>query len=217
MTGTGDRRAKPVSTLSHIHRFVAGSQPSRPALLLMHGTGGDETQLLAFGSRVAPGRALLSVRGRVLENGMARFFRRHAEGVLDEDDVRRRADDLSEFVAAAGKEYGLTRLIAVGRSNGANMAAALLQLHPVTMEGAVLLRAVAPLSVAPASDLSLKRVLILSGERDAVAPIERATTLADQLTSAGAAVQHSVLPCGHEPSPMDVERTTRWLGLEYPR
>src|SRR5207253_6704547 len=93
--------------LSHIHRFVPGSDPSRPPLLLLHGTGGDETDLLPLGPALAPGAALLSVRGKVLEGGMPRFFRRLAEGVFDHEDVRRRANELADFVTEARRAYGI--------------------------------------------------------------------------------------------------------------
>ena len=181
----------------------------------MHGTGGDEFQLLDFGRQVAPGYPLLSVRGRVLEDGKARFFRRTAEGVFDEDDLRRRAAEMAGFVTDARDAYGLARPIAVGRSNGANMAAALLLLHPELLAGAALLRAVEPLSEPPAVLLAGKPVLILSGEHDDIAPLHRATLLAEQLDDAGASVHHLVFPCGHDLSPLDAEKVKWWLRLEY--
>src|ERR1700742_1919045 len=116
--------------LSFVHRFVPATLPHRPPLLLLHGTGGNEDDLVPLGRAVAPGSALLSPRGPVLENGMPRFFRRLAEGVFDEADVRRRAQDLADFVAAARVAYGLAAPVALGFSNGANIAAATLLLHP---------------------------------------------------------------------------------------
>ena len=118
--------------LSFIHRFAPGNRLEAPPLLLLHGTGGDENDLLPLGEAIAPGAPLLSVRGQVLEHGMPRFFRRLAEGVFDLADLRQRTHDLAAFVAAASAAYGFDpqRVIAVGYSNGANIAASLLLLHP---------------------------------------------------------------------------------------
>ncbi len=135
--------------LSFVHHFEAATRPAAPAVLLLHGTGGDETDLLPLGRAVAPGAALLSPRGKVLENGMPRFFRRLAEGVFDEADLRHRADELARFVTEARETYGLPAPIAIGFSNGANIAAALLLLHPGVLAGAALLRAMVPLRDPP--------------------------------------------------------------------
>ena len=112
--------------LAYIHRFEPGGDPSLPPVLLLHGTGGDETDLLPLGREIAPGAALLSPRGNVLEGDMPRFFKRFREGLFDEDDVRRRANELSHFVAEARRAYGLAQPLALGYSNGANIAAAVL-------------------------------------------------------------------------------------------
>ena len=125
--------------LSHLHCFVPATVPGRPPILLLHGTGGGESDLLPLGRTIAPGAALLSPRGRVLESGAPRFFRRLAEGVFDEQDVRRRANELADFVQDARDVYRLDPPIAVGLSNGANIAAAVLQLRPEVLAGAVLL------------------------------------------------------------------------------
>src|SRR5918995_3125484 len=119
-------------SLSFIHRFEPGTEPGRLPLLLLHGTGGDEGDLLPLGRAIAPGSALLSPRGKVLENGMPRFFRRLSEGVFDEADLRRRAHELADFVQEAREAYGIAAPIAVGFSNGANIAAAVLLLRPET-------------------------------------------------------------------------------------
>ena len=132
-----------------IHRYEPATSAGSPPLLLLHGTGGDENDLLGLGKMISPGSALLSPRGRVLEHGMPRFFRRLAEGVFDEEDVRRRALELGEFVADARKQYGIAAPVAVGFSNGANIAAALLLLKPDVLAGAILLRAMVPLSDPP--------------------------------------------------------------------
>jgi phospholipase/carboxylesterase len=197
--------------LAFIHRFEPGNRLEAPPLLLLHGTGGDENDLLPLGQAIAPGSALLSVRGKVLEHGMPRFFRRLAEGVFDEDDVRRRANELADFVADARKRYDLTAPIALGYSNGANIAAAMLLLRPSVLAGAVLLRAMVPFTQPPKPDLARKPVLIASGQRDPIIPASNAAELAGQLTLAGANVQHSVLPIGHELTQMDVTLAKEWM------
>ena len=125
-----------MTELSFIHRFEPATDSSRRPLLLLHGTGGDENDLLGLGRTISPGSALLSPRGKILENGMPRFFRRLAEGVFDEADVKLRANELADFVADARKAYGLEAPIAVGFSNGANIAAAMLMLRPDALSGA---------------------------------------------------------------------------------
>ncbi|WP_222183523.1 alpha/beta hydrolase [Geminicoccus harenae] len=200
-----------MTELSFLHRFEPGTVPGRPPVLLLHGTGGDETDLLPLGRTVAPGSALLSPRGKVLENGMPRFFRRLAEGVFDEADLRRRAGELAGFVAEARAAYGLAAPIALGFSNGANIAAATLLLHPDTLAGAVLIRAMVPLAEPPEASLDGKPVLLLSGAADAIVPEENAARLAAQLSAAGAAVEHRVLPVGHGLSQADLTLTARWL------
>jgi phospholipase/carboxylesterase len=196
---------------SFIHRFQPGSVTGAAPLLLLHGTGGDENDLLPLGTALSPGAALLSPRGQVLEHGMPRFFRRLAEGVFDEDDVRRRAAELGAFVTEAGHRHGLAAPIAVGFSNGANIAAALLLTQPGVLAGAVLLRAMVPLSEPPAIDLKGKPVLILSGAADPIVPAANAAKLAAQLSQAGAEVTHRTLPAGHQLSQADVNLARDWL------
>lgn len=196
---------------SFIHRFQPGSEPGAAPLLLLHGTGGDENDLLPLGAALSPGAALLSPRGRVLENGAPRFFRRLAEGVFDEDDVRRRAAELGHFVAESRQRYRLKAPVAVGFSNGANIAAALLLLQPGVLSGAVLLRAMVPLSHPPVADLERTPVLILSGAADPVVPADNAGRLAAHLSSAGAEVTHRTLPAGHQLSQADIHLARDWL------
>src|SRR5262249_51939657 len=136
--------------LSFMHRYEPSARAGAPTLLLLHGTGGNESDLLPLGRMIAPGAALLSPRGKVLENGMPRFFRRLAEGVFDEEDVRRRAEELADFIAEARDHYGLPAPVAVGYSNGVNIAAAVLLRRPEALAGAVLLRPMMPLRTAPA-------------------------------------------------------------------
>lgn len=190
--------------LSFAHRYEPAADETRPPLLLLHGTGGDENDLIDLGRMVAPGAALLSPRGKVLEGGMPRFFRRLAEGVFDEDDVRRRANELADFIGEAQRAYGLAPPVALGFSNGANIAAATLLLRPEALSGAVLLRAMMPLAKPRAADLAGKPVLILSGGMDTMVPSANAAQLAQQLQRAGAEVQHRTLPAGHGLSQADL-------------
>lgn len=206
--------ARPASTGSSetfIHRFEAATAPGRAPLLLLHGTGGDESDLLPLGRTVSPGAALLSPRGRTLEAGMPRFFRRLAEGVFDEDDLRRRTHELADFIEEARAQYGLPAPIALGFSNGANIAAAMLLLRPEVLSGAVLLRAMSPFLKPPAAALAARPVLIVSGSLDPVVPEENVVRLAATLAGAGAAVEHRTLPTGHGLSQADLRLVRDWL------
>ena len=207
------------TTLSFVHHFEAGSDPQAPPLLLLHGTGGDEHDLLPQGRAIAPGSALLAPRGKVLERGMPRFFRRLAEGVLDEADLRHRAEELAGFVAEARGAYGLAAPIALGFSNGANIAAAMLLLQPQALAGAILLRAMVPLAELPEARLPGARpdgtpVLLLSGAADPIVPTANASRLAAQLRAAGATVEHEVLPVGHGLSQADLTLARAWLARQ---
>ncbi|NVO12927.1 MAG: alpha/beta hydrolase [Rhodoplanes sp.] len=205
--------AKDTSALNlHIHRFEPAKTPGRPPLLVLHGTGGDETDLIGLGRAVAPGAALLSPRGNVLEGAAPRFFRRLAEGVLDQDDVRRRAADLAAFVSAAREKYGIAAPVALGFSNGANIAAALLQLHPGTLSGAVLLRVMVPLDSAPPTQkLDRTPVLIVSGDADPIMPPGDPEKLAAVLAAAGADVTHRTIPAGHGLTQSDLALAAAFL------
>jgi phospholipase/carboxylesterase len=195
------------------HRFEPASRPGSVPLLLLHGTGGDENDLIPLGQMLSPGAALLSPRGQILENGMPRFFRRLAEGVFDEADVKRRAHDLAGFIEEARHVYHLETPIAVGFSNGANIATAMLLTHPGTLAGAVLLRAMLPLSDPPPAQLEGIPVLILSGAMDPIAPPANATRLAGLLAAAGAGVQHETVAAGHGLTREDIARAKAWLAV----
>lgn len=201
----------PTTAPSLVHRFEPGTGAARRPLLLLHGTGGDETDLLPFGRLVAPGAALLSPRGAVLENGMPRFFRRLAEGVFDEDDLRRRTDELADFLRDSRARYGIGAPVALGFSNGANIAASLLLRHPGVLAGAVLLRAMVPFRDTPAARLEGTPVLLLSGTADPIVPAANIARLAAVLAQAGASVTHEELPLGHGLSQMDAALTRDWL------
>jgi phospholipase/carboxylesterase len=197
-------------SLSFIHRFEKGAA-DQPPLLLLHGTGGDENDLVPLGRMIAPEATLLSPRGKVLENGMPRFFRRLADGVFDEEDVRLRANELADFIVAARAHYGLAPPIALGYSNGANTAAAVLLLRPQVLAGAIMLRAAVPLSQTAPVDLEGKPALIISGAMDPLMPPERAARLASLLAGYGAVVDHRTVPSGHELSQADVTLAKQWL------
>ncbi|MFE2585438.1 alpha/beta hydrolase [Streptomyces sp. NPDC059378] len=184
-----------------------------PPLLLLHGTGDNEHGLVPLGEDLAPGSALLSPRGTVLEGTMPRFFRRLQEGVFDEDDLREQADKLADFINTASSTYGLKpgSLIAVGFSNGANMAAALLLLHPELLAGAVLIAAVPPLTQPPAADLTGRRVLISNGLQDPMAHPEQTQLLASQLRARGADVDLQTHNGGHLVQPAHLPAVRQFL------
>jgi phospholipase/carboxylesterase len=200
-----------IQDLAFIHRFEPGADPTRPPILLLHGTGGDEDDLLPLGRLIAPGSALLSPRGKAVERGMARFFRRMSEGVFDEDDVRARANELADFIGAARAAYRLAPPIAVGFSNGANVAAAILMLRPEALAGAALLRAIAPFRDPPKVDLTGTPVLLISGEADPMAPAESAARLVAALSGAGADVRRESVQTGHQLSQTDAALVREWL------
>jgi phospholipase/carboxylesterase len=183
--------------LQRPHVWHPGST-SRP-LLLLHGTGADEHDLLSLGEALDPDSALLSPRGSVLENGMPRFFRRLREGVFDEDDLRTRVDELADFVGTAGEHYGVTQGAwwAVGFSNGANIASALLLRRPEVLAGAVLFAAMVPFTDPPEADLSGKKVILANGRQDPMATADHTRRLVDQLRQRGAEVTEVPHDGGH--------------------
>ena len=205
----------PTDDSGFVHRLIPG-QPgvSHPVtLLLLHGTGGDENDLLPLGNQLWPGAALLSVRGKVLENGMPRFFRRFAEGVFDVEDLKFRTDELAQFIEAASTRYGfsLEKLIAVGYSNGANIAASLILLHPHYLAAAVLFRAMVPFEPDIILDFNKLVVFIGAGARDPIVPRGEPQELAAIFESGGAAVTLSWHQGGHELGEDDIEAAKRWL------
>jgi predicted esterase len=194
-----------------IHEFVPGK--SQRTLLLLHGTGGNERDLIPLGHELDPNASLLSPRGRVLENGMPRFFRRLAEGVFDLEDLRNRTNELADFVTSAAKHYEIdkAKIVAVGYSNGANIAASMLLLRPEILSAAILFRAMVPLTPKNAPDLSATRVLISEGDHDPIVSAAEAGRLAGLLRSAGADVTIRFFPSGHELTPDDVDLAREWL------
>ena len=197
--------------LDFVHEFVPGS--SKRTLLLLHGTGGNERDLIPLGREIDPAAAILSPRGKVLENGMPRFFRRIAEGVFDEEDLKRRTHELAEFVAAAAQHYELAagEIVAVGYSNGANIAASLLLLRPETLRAAILFRAMVPLVPEKLPDLSSVRVWIGAGNQDPIIPTFETQRLVDLLRSARADVTIRFVDAGHGLTNNEIEIARDWL------
>jgi phospholipase/carboxylesterase len=196
-----------------IHRFEQGDPDNLRTLLLLHGTGGDEHSLLPLGRAIAPGAALLSPRGRVLENGMPRFFRRLAEGVFDLPDLRVRTDELAQFVEQAVARYGLApdSVTAVGFSNGANIAGSLLLRHPGLVKSAILFRAMVPFEPDQLPDLHGTRVWIGAGRLDPIVPVANSARLAELLERAGAGVALDWRQAGHQLADGEVEAAAKWL------
>jgi phospholipase/carboxylesterase len=206
--------------LTYIHHYepavlpAAGSAKAGPPLLLLHGTGGNEHDLVPLAHRLSPGSALLSPRGDVSEHGAHRFFARLAEGIFDPNEVTRRTHALADFIAAATTHYSLdcTRLIAVGFSNGANIAATLLQLRPESLAGAVLLRAMVVLDQpATAGSLADRQVLLANGTLDPIVPPDQPPRLAALLEAGGARVTQHTATGGHGLTPGDIAVAKKFL------
>src|SRR5438067_4143614 len=194
-----------------IHEFVPGT--SERTLLLLHGTGGNERDLIPLGRELDPSAALLSPRGKVLVNGMPRFFRRLAEGVFDLEDLEKRTNELADFVAAAAQRYGFAgdKVVTVGYSNGANIAASMLLLRPETLRAAILFRAMVPLVPDNLPDLSSVRVWIGAGDQDPIIPASEAQRLVELLRRAGAHVTIRFAKAGHGLTNDDLEAARHWL------
>lgn len=194
-----------------IHKFVPGT--SGRTLVLLHGTGGTESDLLGLGHALDPDAALLSLRGKVLENRMPRFFRRLAEGVFDEKDLIFRAHELADFVQVAAENYafGLNKTIAIGYSNGANIAGGILLLRPETFQGAALLRPMVPLVPENLPALKGAPVLVAAGNHDPIVPVENARELVALLRRCGADVTAFFENASHGLTEATVATTQRWL------
>ncbi|WP_339947475.1 VOC family protein [uncultured Albimonas sp.] len=201
----------PVRALPFVHRFNRPETPDGATLVLLHGTGGDEADLMPIARRIAPRSTLLGVRGRATEEGSNRWFRRVAADRFDQADIRDEAEAFAAFVEGARTGYGLDpdRLVFLGYSNGASMLAAVIQLHPGLVRRAILLRGVQPLETAPRVDLSGTRVLALEGRDD---PLARdAAGLTEALLAGGADVELQSLPASHDLTPADVAASSRWI------
>jgi predicted esterase len=207
------------SRLSFKHRFVPPQSAASPTVLLLHGTGGDENDLVPLGQILAPGAALLSPRGKVLENGMPRFFKRLAMGVFDEQDLRFRTQELVEFVRAASDRYGFGsgNVVAVGYSNGANIAASMLLLYPQVLRAAVLFSPMVPLRPEHLPNLRGVAVFVAAGRGDPIVPAENTKQLVSMLDQAGADVAEHWHQGGHELSQTVVEAARQWLSQLFER
>lgn len=199
---------------SYHHLFEPATDPAKPPLLLLHGTGGNETDLLRLGRNVSPGSALLSVRGDVSEGGALRFFARLAEGVFDPVEVARRTHALADFILAAAKHHSLDlrRLTALGFSNGANIAATILLLRPEALGAGILFRPMVVLDQpAAAGSLAGRRVLLANGAMDPLVPADDPLRLAKLLRAGGAVVDLESLQASHQLTPQDVAVAQSWL------
>jgi phospholipase/carboxylesterase len=202
-----------VKDLGLVHRFVPAEENDRTTLLLLHGTGGDEDDLIPLGRMLRESAALLSPRGKVLEHGSPRFFRRLEEGVFDEEDLVNRTHELAEFVERAISEYDLDpeHIFAVGFSNGANIAGSLLLLYPGLLAGAVLLRAMVPFEPEETPDLSGTPVYLAAGRSDQIVLPENTERLAELLQEAGAKVELDWQPRGHDLGSDEIKAARHWL------
>src|SRR5438067_11283193 len=194
-----------------IHQLVPGN--SKRTLLLLHGTGGNERDLIPLGHELDPNASLLSPRGKVLENGMPRFFRRLADGVFDLEDLKKRTHELADFVISAADHYKIDnrQIVAVGYSNGANIAASLLLLRPEILSAAILFRAMVPLVPETKPNLSSNRIWIGAGSHDPIVPASNTKELAELLRSAGADVTIRFFQSGHELTSDDVDVARQWI------
>lgn len=199
--------------LDFAHRFLPGEDDSGATLLVLHGTGGNEDDLIPLAKELAPTAAILSPRGKVLEFGAPRFFRRLAEGVFDHEDLVFRTHELAEFIEAAAEEYGFDKgkLVATGYSNGANIAGSLILLHPGLLRAAVLFRAMVPFEPEVTPDLSGMPVFMASGRRDQMIPPDNSQRLADLLGEAGADVDLRWRETGHGLTYEEVAEAKEWL------
>ncbi len=209
--------ASAASSSGFPHIFEQGSDPQAPTLLLLHGTGGDEYDLLPLARAVAPGASLLSVRGKVLENGAPRYFRRIAEGVFDQADLAFRTTELNEFVKAAAIEHSvpLTRLLVLGFSNGANIAGSLLLRYSETLAGGLLMRAMVPFKPPKTPNLQRKPILLLAGIADPIVSGTEVESLESLFMTANARVDLHWVDAGHALSAEDVQVAREWLQQFY--
>jgi predicted esterase len=208
-----------MADLSFVHRYEPGSAPDAPTLLLLHGTGGDENDLVPLANELMPGAGVLSPRGKVLEHGMPRFFRRLAEGVFDLDDLRAQTTELADFVLAAAEQYGFDpkQVVAVGFSNGANIAASMLLLRPGVLAGAVLFRAMVPIVPETLPAQPGTRVLLSNGRTDPLVSAAETERLASLLRGTGAEVTLTWQAGGHNLTRGDITSARAWLQEQFAR
>lgn len=202
--------------LGFIHRFVPAEESDADTLIVLHGTGGDENDLISIGQAVAPGAAILSPRGNVLENGAPRFFRRLAEGVFDPKEVKSRAEELARFIRAASITYRLdpARIYSLGYSNGANIASTVMLLEPGILQGSILLRPMLVYEPTERNDLTGSAVFISAGRMDPIVPAESVERLVSLFESAHAAITLKWQLTGHSLMPSEVREGSEWLALQ---
>jgi phospholipase/carboxylesterase/glyoxalase family protein len=200
--------------INFIHKFVPATNPdNRITLLLLHGTGGNENDLIPLASQLSPGSSVISPRGKVLENGMPRYFRRFAEGVFDIEDLKHRTDELADFVKSAASHYGFNpkTVVCIGYSNGANIGVSLLLLHPSVLRGGILFRPMVPLVPESTPNLSAKPLYISAGLTDPIVTRNETERLARMLREYGAAVTLSYVQSGHAITDPEVQDAANWL------
>lgn len=206
--------------LGFIHRFLpAKESASGETLIVLHGTGGDENDLIGIGEAVAPGAAILSPRGNVLENGAPRFFKRLAEGVFDPKEVRSRAEELARFIRAAISRYGLdsSRVHALGYSNGANIASTVMFIEPGLLQSAVLFRPMLVFEPEKQNDLSGSGVFVSAGRMDPIVPVSSVERLAELFEASHAEVTLKWQLVGHNLVPSEVSEAADWFALQRAR
>ncbi|MGP7816269.1 alpha/beta hydrolase [Niallia sp. 01092] len=195
------------------HIFKKGRNPHKPVLLLLHGTGGNEQDLLPLADMVDQEASVLSVRGNILENGMPRFFRRLAEGLFDEEDLVFRTKELHAFLDESAEKYGFDRnnIVAIGYSNGANIAASILFHYANGLKGAILHHPMVPLKGIELPNLFDLPVFISAGNNDPICPLKESEELQDLLEKAGAAVEMHWENFGHQLTRTEVEAAAKWF------
>jgi phospholipase/carboxylesterase len=203
----------PLQFADYSYTYVPGADLTGDVLLLLHGTGGDENDLVRLGQDLLPDAHIISPRGNVTEHGANRFFKRLADGVFDFDDVAYRAKQLSEFLSGVIAYHDITptRITVLGYSNGANIAAAIMILHPGDINDAVLLRSLYPLQDLPVRDLSTKRILMLNGTYDTIIPHDRTAALATYLTASDAQLDYRLLSADHRLTGDDIDIVREWI------
>ena len=207
-----------------MHKFIPSNKKERlegrvkvPTFLLLHGTGGNEEDLIPIGHEISSEAAILSPRGKVLEDGMPRFFRRLAEGVFDIEDLKFRTNELADFVKAASKAYGfdMQHIIAVGYSNGANIASSMLLLRSEILSAAILFRAMVPLVPEVLPNLKYKRIFMSSGLHDPIVPKREVESLSSLFKKVGAEVSLYWQNSGHELRIEEVKKAKAWLNSSF--
>ena len=206
--------------LDFIHRFISANSKANKSsltLLLLHGTGGTEDDLIPLGNELTLDASILSVRGKVLENGMPRFFRRLEEGVFDLEDLKMRTDELADFILKSSSiyDFDLKRLVAVGYSNGANIGASVLLRRPEVLAGAILFRAMVPFIPDVLPDLSKKFIILLEGMRDPIVSRQEAESLLKIFNKAHSNVTIKWQGSGHNLTQEDIESAKKWLEINF--